>query len=131
MQEEIEKGDTLAEEAKTVIQHERISWNISTGKWNVCEYKPEKETETAINPERNAEYFSEISEQVQQDGEQTTPLSSKLHLPTWNLPIFESESSEENALLEVPQKQEFSLGVIDLPSFPKITIDDQASAVNS
>jgi len=128
---EIEKGHTLAEEAKTVIQHERISWNISTGKWNVCEYQPERETETAINPERNAEYFSEISEQVQQDGEQTTPLSSKLHLPTWNLPIFESESSEENALLEVPQKQEFSLGVIDLPSFPKITIDGQASAVNS
>lgn len=127
--EEIEKRDTLAEEAKTVIQHERISWNISTGKWNVCEYKPE--TETEINPERNAEDFSEISEQVQQDAEQTTPLSSKLHLPTWNLPVFESESSEEDVVSEVPQKQEFSLGAIDLPSFPKIPIDDEASVVNS
>ena len=127
--EEIKKADTLAEEANTVIKHERISWNISTGKWNVCEHQPE--TETEINPEKNAEDLSEISRQGQQNAEQTTPLSSKVHLPTWNLPVFESESFEEDVVSEVPQKQEFSLGAIDLPSFPKIPIDDQPSAVNS
>ncbi|MCL2932073.1 MAG: hypothetical protein MGG11_07270 [Trichodesmium sp. MAG_R03] len=127
--EEIKKADTLAEEANTVIKHERISWNISTGKWNVCEYQPE--TETEINPEKNAEGLSEISRLGQQDVGQTTPLSSKVHLPTWNLPVFESEYFEEDIVSEVLQKQEFSLGAIDLPNFPKISIDDQPSAINS
>ncbi|NES06833.1 MAG: hypothetical protein F6K22_30870 [Okeania sp. SIO2F4] len=121
---ELKKVETFEEESNTEIKHERISWNISTGKWNVCEYQPELETEI------DAEDFSEVSEEVQQDMEQATPASSKLHLPTWNTPIFESEPFEEDVVSEVPEKQDLSLGVIDLPSFPRIPIDDQPSAVN-
>ena len=125
---ELTKVETFEEEANTGITHERISWNISTGKWNVCEYQPKLERE--INPEIDAEDFSEVSEEVQQDMEQTTPVGSKLHLPTWNTPMFESEPFEEDEVSEVSEKQDLSLGVIDLPSFPRIPIDDQPSAVN-
>ncbi|WP_426590416.1 hypothetical protein [Dapis sp. BLCC M229] len=125
---EPKKVETFEEESNRGIKHERISWNISTGKWNVCEYQPELETE--INPEIDAEDFSEVAEEVQQDMEQTTPVSSKLHLPTWNTPIFESEPFEEDVVSEVPEKQDLSLGAIDLPTFPRIPIDDQPSAVN-
>ncbi|MGD1807946.1 hypothetical protein ACP6PL_21280 [Dapis sp. BLCC M126] len=125
-------ADTFAEEANTTIQHERISWNISTGKWNVCEYQPEPEpeTETEINAEINAEEFYEVVEEVQEDVEETIPVNSKLHLPTWSQPVFEPEPFEEDVVSEVPQKQDLSLGAIDLPSFPRIPIDDQPSAVN-
>ncbi|WP_094672778.1 hypothetical protein [Hydrocoleum sp. CS-953] len=126
---ETKKVDTFAEEANTEIKHERISWNISTGKWNVCEYQPEPEIE--IDPEINAEEFSEVGEEVEQSVEETKPFSSKLDLPTWNPPVFESEPfEEEDVVSEVPQKQGFSLGAIDLPNFPRIPIDEQPSAVN-
>ncbi|MEM1168158.1 MAG: hypothetical protein AAGJ08_03470 [Cyanobacteria bacterium P01_H01_bin.35] len=131
---ETKKVDTFVDEANTEIKQERISWNISTGKWNVCEYQPEPETE--INPEINTDYSSEVTEEVQQYVEKITQVSSKLDLPTWNPPVFESEPfeedmvSEEEVVSEVPQKQSLSLGAIDLPNFPRITIDEQASAVN-
>ena len=121
---ELKQVETFEEESNRGIKHERISWNISTGKWNVCEYQPELETEI------DAEDFSEVSEEVQQDIEQTTPVSNKLDLPTWNTPIFDSEPFEEDEVSEVSEKQDLSLGVIDLPSFPRIPIDDQPSAVN-
>ncbi len=125
---ESKKVDTFVEEPNTAIKSERISWNISTGKWNVCEYQPEPETE--INPEINAEDFPEVSEEVQQYPEDITQVSSKLDLPSWNPSLFEPEPSEEDVVSEVPQKQYLSLGAIDLPSFPRIPIDDQPSAVN-
>ncbi len=125
---ETKKVDILAEEANTAIKHERISWNISKGKWNVREYQPEPEIE--INPEINAEDFSEVSEEVQEDVEEITPVGSKLDLPTWDSTVFEPESFEEEVVSEIPQKQHLSLGAIDLPNFPRIPIDEQPSAVN-
>ena len=126
---EPKKVEDFQEEPNIGIKHERISWNISTGNWNVCEYQPEAEIE--INPEINAEYFPEVSEEMQQDVEQTTPMNSKLHLPTWNSPSFESEPFEEEVASEVPEQQHLSLGSIDLPNFPRISIDEQPYVVNS
>ena len=129
---EPKKVETFQEEPNIGIKHERISWNISTGKWNVFEYQPEAETE--INPEIYAEEFSEVAEEVQQDAEQTMSVSSKLDLPAWSPVVFESEPVEEDqedVVSEAPQKQRLSLGGIDLPNFPKIPVDDQASVVNS
>ncbi len=125
---ETNKVDTLVEEANTAIKHERISWNISKGKWNVCEYQPEPEIE--INPEINAEDFYEVGEELQEDVEKTTGVGSNLHLPTWDSTVFESESFEEEVVSEIPQEQHLSLGAIDLPNFPRIPIDEQPSAVN-
>ncbi|NES78978.1 MULTISPECIES: hypothetical protein [unclassified Okeania] len=113
--EEYLEGDTSEDEAITTIKSERISWNIATGKWNVSEYQEEPEKD--IDPEG----FFEVSEDVQR---------SKLDLPTWEPLVFESEVLEEDVASEVPQKQHLSLGAIDLPSFPRIPIDDQPSAVN-
>jgi len=127
---EPQKLVTFEEESNTAIKHERISWNISTGKWNVCEYQPEPETE--INSEIYTEEFSEVPEEVQYL-EQTTPVTSKLDLPAWNnTPIFESETLEEDEdePSEIREKQHLSLGSIDLPTFPRISIDDRPSAVN-
>ncbi|NEQ37067.1 MAG: hypothetical protein F6K40_12585 [Okeania sp. SIO3I5] len=129
---EPKKVEKFPEEPNIEIKHERISWNISTGKWNVFEYQPEAKTE--INSEIYAEEFSEVAEEVQEDAEQTTPVSSKLDLPTWSPVVFESEPFEEDqedVVSEAPQKQRLSLGAIDLPNFPKIPIDDQPSVVNS
>ncbi|NEN88254.1 MAG: hypothetical protein F6K48_04725 [Okeania sp. SIO3H1] len=122
--EEYLEGDTSEYESIATVKSERISWNIATGKWNVSEYKEEPEKDI------DAEDFFEVSEDVQQDREQTTPAVSKLHLPTWEPLVFEPEVIEEDVVSEVPQKQHLSLGAIDLPSFPRIPIDDQPSAVN-
>ncbi|NEP45481.1 MAG: hypothetical protein F6K35_42205, partial [Okeania sp. SIO2H7] len=113
--EESLEGDTSEDEAITTIKSERISWNIATGKWNVSEYQEDPEKD--IDPEG----FFEVSEDVQR---------SKLDLPTWEPLVFEPEVIEEDVVSEVPQKQHLSLGAIDLPSFPRIPIDDQPSAVN-
>ena len=133
--EEYLESDTSEYEAIATVKSERISWNIATGKWNVSEYKEYKE-----EPEKDidAEDFSEVSEDVQEYQEQTPPVVSKLHLPTWEPLVFESEpevveeeeEEEEDVVSEVPQKQQLSLAAIDLPSFPRIIIDDQPSAVN-
>lgn len=101
---------------ETNIQTKRISWNISTGNWNVS--KDEIEAE----PEIDAEDFPEVADRLQQDVEQTTT-TSKLHLPTWNPPTVDPIVSVS------PQKQRQSLAAIDLPTFPKIPIDDQPSVV--
>ncbi|NEQ76958.1 MAG: hypothetical protein F6K23_30410 [Okeania sp. SIO2C9] len=122
--EEYLEGDTSEYEAITTVKSERISWNIATGKWNVSEYQEEPEKDI------DAEGFFEVSEDVEQYQEQTPPPSSKLHLPTWEPLVFEPEVLEEDVVSEVPQKQHLSLGAIDLPSFPRIPIDDQPSAVN-
>ncbi|MGK7920799.1 MAG: hypothetical protein AB4080_12420 [Trichodesmium sp.] len=131
---ESEKANILEEKTQTEIQRERISWNISTGKWNVFEYQPEleKDTETEIK----AEDSPEVLEEEKQDAEQITKSSqvnSKLDLPTMKPLVFEPESleeEEEEVLLEAPKKQYVSLSAIDLPSFPRIAIEEQPSAVN-
>ncbi|MDY7004137.1 MAG: hypothetical protein SWX82_09275 [Cyanobacteriota bacterium] len=132
---EEDDNDTSEYEAITTVKSERISWNIATGKWNVSEYEyteePEKEKEIDV------EDFPEVAEDVEQYQEQTPPPPSKLHLPTWEPLVFEPEPEpevveveEEDVVSEVPQKQTLSLAAIDLPSFPRIPIDDQPSAVN-
>ncbi|NES69401.1 MAG: hypothetical protein F6K24_31330, partial [Okeania sp. SIO2D1] len=121
--EEYLEGDTSEYESIATVKSERISWNIATGKWNVSEYEePEKDIDT--------EDFFEVSEDMEQDREQTTPAVSKLHLPTWEPLVFEPEVVEEDVVSEVLEKQQLSLSAIDLPSFPRIPIDDQPSAVN-
>ncbi|MGB3513253.1 MAG: hypothetical protein WBA93_29370 [Microcoleaceae cyanobacterium] len=99
---------------ETNIKTKRISWNISTGNWNVSEYQLETEPETDI------EDFPEVPEIVHQDGQKTV---SQLDLPTWNLPIVEP------VVAVAPQQQRPSLAAIDLPTFPKIPIEEQPSAV--
>lgn len=122
--EEYLEGDTSEYEAITTVKSERISWNISTGKWNVSEYQEEPEIQI------DAEDLSEVSEDVEPYQDRTAPVGSKLHLPTWEPLVFEPEVVEEDVVSEVPQKQHLSLAAIDLPSFPRIPIDDQPSAVN-
>ncbi|NEO58824.1 MAG: hypothetical protein F6K54_40810 [Okeania sp. SIO3B5] len=132
--EEYLEDDTSEYEAITTVKSERISWNIATGKWNVSEYEYKEEPEKDIDTED----FFEASEDVEQDLEQITPAVSKLHLPTWEPLVFEPEVveveeeyiEEEYMVSEVPEKQQLSLAAIDLPSFPRIPIDDQPSAVN-
>ena len=77
----------------------------------------------------NTSDFSEVSEEMLQDVEQTIPVSGKLHLPTWIPSLFESEP--EDVAPEVIEKQNLSLEAIDLPKLPRIPIDDQPSTVNS
>ncbi|NEP79100.1 MAG: hypothetical protein F6K39_13590 [Okeania sp. SIO3B3] len=124
-------------EAITTVKSERISWNIATGKWNVSEYEYQEEPEKDID----VEDFSEVSEDVEEHQEQTPPEGSKLHLPTWEPLVFEPEPEpepepevveveEEDVVSEVPEKQNLSLAAIDLPSFPRLPIDDRPSAVN-
>ena len=132
LESDTSEDEAIEHEAITIVKSERISWNIATGKWNVSEYKeePEKDVDT--------EDFFEASEDVEQDLEQTTPEISKLHLPTWEPLVFEPEVveveeeyiEEEYMVSEVPEKQQLSLSAIDLPSFPRIPIDDPPSAVN-
>ena len=123
---ELKQVENFEEEENTGVKHERISWNISTGKWNVYEYQPEPEIE--VNSEINTSDFSEVSEEMLQDVEQTIPVSGKLHLPTWIPSLFESEP--EDVAPEVIEKQNLSLEAIDLPKLPRIPIDDQPSTVN-
>ncbi len=122
--EESRKADTSENELKTMTKSERISWNIATGEWNVREYQLEPEKEV------NTEDFSEVSEGMEQEWEQRIPGGSKLDLPTWKPPVLEVESVEESMELEEPQDDPLPLATIDLPSFPRIPIDDQPSAVN-
>lgn len=128
---ESQKANTVEEKTNTEIQRERISWNISTGKWNVFEYQPELEKE--IETEIKAEELPEVLDEEQQDAEQITQRSqvnTKLDLPTLSPLVFEPEPFEEEMVLEAPQKQHLSLAAIDLPSFPRIPLEEQPSAVN-
>ncbi|MDJ0554763.1 MAG: hypothetical protein QNJ68_10040 [Microcoleaceae cyanobacterium MO_207.B10] len=110
-----QNSDEFNQKVEENVKTERISWNISTGNWNISEYRVKSESE-------DQEDFPEVPEIIQQDRQQT---GNKLDLPKWNLPMVEP-------VVPVSKKNNRpSLAAIDLPTFPKIPIDDHPSAVGS
>ena len=114
----LEYDISKSEQSKQIntTKTERISWNISTGKWNVSEYQVEERTEV-----EDPEEFAEVPETIEEYAQQT---ATKLDLPTWNPPII-----DHVVPVSPEEKLAPSLAAIDLPTFPKIPIDDQPSAV--